>query len=446
VQPGDRFCGNCGERLSPGAGGPAAAAGPGGPAAGGGPASFGPGGPGAFGPGGPGGGGPVGTPAGGPRPSNTIDSILSELGGPPAGGPPGPPVGPGGSPAFEATVEISALGGPPPGAGGGAGGGFAPPRPPETLPGRVQADVPPVPPGPPEGTPTVRADVRAGAVCPFHGVMADPAWTRCPHCLKEGREGRLSTPSGGILRTGAEEEPGAPFAGAPAGRPGAPAGYPPPAPGAGGPPPGYPPPGYPPPGFPPPGGPERAGGFAAPAAPERPEPFAVPVGRAPEEPVPAPAPPVREPPAPAVAGPPPAPPRPPEDRPAPAPPRPTAPGAGGDRPISSVGRTVVVRRHPRVLAYLIEKEGEQMGRPIQLEEEITDIGRDPRNHVVITDQLVSAFHARVERAPDGSFIIVDRGSTNGTRVNGELLTEPRPIDENDEIMLGKTTLVLKLVR
>ncbi|MER3421289.1 MAG: hypothetical protein C4290_12560, partial [Chloroflexota bacterium] len=33
-----------------------------------------------------------------------------------------------------------------------------------------------------------------------------------------------------------------------------------------------------------------------------------------------------------------------------------------DRPVSSVGGTVVIRRRPRMLAYLIEKEGEQVGR------------------------------------------------------------------------------------
>jgi hypothetical protein len=27
-------------------------------------------------------------------------------------------------------------------------------------------------------------------VCPIHGPL-DPTWTRCPYCLKEGREGRL---------------------------------------------------------------------------------------------------------------------------------------------------------------------------------------------------------------------------------------------------------------
>lgn len=121
------------------------------------------------------------------------------------------------------------------------------------------------------------------------------------------------------------------------------------------------------------------------------------------------------------------------------------PAPSGDRPVSSVGGTVVIRRRPRMLAYLIEKEGEQVGRVFQVEHDVTDIGRDPRNHVVISDVHVSGFHARLERLPSGEFTVLDRGSSNGSRLNGEPITEPRPMRENDELTIGKTTLVLKIV-
>jgi len=111
-----------------------------------------------------------------------------------------------------------------------------------------------------------------------------------------------------------------------------------------------------------------------------------------------------------------------------------------------VGATFVIRRRTRVLAYLIEKEGEAVGRVSQLEDSVTDAGRDPRNHIVLGDVLVSGFHLRVEREPDGSFMAEDRGSTNGTLLNGLPLSEPRPLMENDEIRVGNTTLVLKLVQ
>ena len=141
---------------------------------------------------------------------------------------------------------------------------------------------------------------------------------------------------------------------------------------------------------------------------------------------------------------------PPAPAPAVAPPTPSAqppPSArdAGDLPRSSVGATFVIRRRPRVLAYLIEREGEAVGRVYQLDEDVTDIGRDPRNHIVLSDVLISGFHARIERGPDGGFMVQDRNSTNGTFLNDEPLAELRPLQENDALRLGNTTLVLKVV-
>lgn len=124
---------------------------------------------------------------------------------------------------------------------------------------------------------------------------------------------------------------------------------------------------------------------------------------------------------------------------------PAGPPADGGMPRSSVGATFVVRRRPRVLAYLIEREGEAVGRVHQLDDDVTDIGRDPRNHLVLGDVLVSGFHARIERGPDGGFVALDQGSTNGTFVNDEPLKDPRPLRENDQVRVGNTTLVLKVV-
>jgi pSer/pThr/pTyr-binding forkhead associated (FHA) protein len=110
-----------------------------------------------------------------------------------------------------------------------------------------------------------------------------------------------------------------------------------------------------------------------------------------------------------------------------------------------VGGTVAIRRRPRVLAYLIEREGEAVGRVHQLDDDFTDIGRDPRNHIVLTDVKISGFHARVERGPDGGFVLQDRNSTNGTWHNSEPVSGPRRLEENDEVRMGSTVLVLKVV-
>jgi hypothetical protein len=340
------------------------------------------------------------------------------------------------------------------GQGAGQPGGYAQPGAGGYAAGRNDA-LPPAAPAP------VRQEPRAGAAyCPIHGEM-DPTWTRCPQCLKEGRDGRLLTPSAGLPRRDAAEaearlaqplediaRPQPPSAGFPAAQSApAPAGSDPMAQAPVGPPPQ-------------PMEQSPVGSPAQPAAEPRQPAAQSPYVLEPASPA-AQSPYVIEPAAPPAAQQPaympqPEMPAPPREQAAPPPaahvarepeaPPPPQPITAGDQPASSVGRTVVIRRVPRVLAYLIEKEGEQIGRPFQLESDVSDIGRDPRNHLVVSDRLVSAFHARVERAPDGGFIVRDRGSTNGTRVNGQTLTEPHPIGEDDEVSVGNTTLVLKVVK
>jgi hypothetical protein len=56
------------------------------------------------------------------------------------------------------------------------------------------------------------------------------------------------------------------------------------------------------------------------------------------------------------------------------------------------------------------------------------------------DPAVSHAHASLIRQPDGSFSLLDAGSTNGTRVNDEedpvALDVPRPLVSGDRIYLG----------
>ena len=68
------------------------------------------------------------------------------------------------------------------------------------------------------------------------------------------------------------------------------------------------------------------------------------------------------------------------------------------------------------------------------------IGRSPEAGVVIRDLSVSRQHAEVvlER---GEARIVDLGSHNGVRLNGEQVTGARPLQSGDVVMLGDVTLV-----
>jgi pSer/pThr/pTyr-binding forkhead associated (FHA) protein len=73
----------------------------------------------------------------------------------------------------------------------------------------------------------------------------------------------------------------------------------------------------------------------------------------------------------------------------------------------------------------------------------TQLGKNPRNDLVIADSSVSTTHA-VIRNDNGTYSVSDLGSRNGTYVNGERITEPRQLQHGDVIGLGLTKLTFRL--
>lgn len=71
----------------------------------------------------------------------------------------------------------------------------------------------------------------------------------------------------------------------------------------------------------------------------------------------------------------------------------------------------------------------------QLTQDDITIGRSNTCTVVIADTNVSRVHAQL-RLVDGTWIIEDRGSTNGTRVNTETIASPVPLLGGEEIAFG----------
>jgi hypothetical protein len=78
------------------------------------------------------------------------------------------------------------------------------------------------------------------------------------------------------------------------------------------------------------------------------------------------------------------------------------------------------------------------GRRIPIGEDPVSIGRLPECDVVLSDPNVSRRHAEVRRRGN-DFVVIDLGSTNGTRVNGAGVRERRLAD-GDEILLGSTRM------
>lgn len=63
------------------------------------------------------------------------------------------------------------------------------------------------------------------------------------------------------------------------------------------------------------------------------------------------------------------------------------------------------------------------------------IGRDPARAIHLDDPSVSSRHARITIV-DGHPFITDLGSTNGTRVNGNLIDAAHPLAAGDLITIG----------
>lgn len=93
-----------------------------------------------------------------------------------------------------------------------------------------------------------------------------------------------------------------------------------------------------------------------------------------------------------------------------------------------------------LLGWLVVKDGPRRGQIHELRDGMT-VGRD-NAALLIRDPKMSRPHAKVT-IEDGQFTLWDFGSENGTFVNGEKIRSATPLQENDEIKMGDTFLVLK---
>ena len=86
---------------------------------------------------------------------------------------------------------------------------------------------------------------------------------------------------------------------------------------------------------------------------------------------------------------------------------------------------------------MIVRTGPNPGTVFELTKEVSLIGRDVTNDVVVGDAEISRQHSRITRTP-GGYVLEDLGSTNGTFVNGERLVAPRVMNPGDLVALGET--------
>jgi pSer/pThr/pTyr-binding forkhead associated (FHA) protein len=93
------------------------------------------------------------------------------------------------------------------------------------------------------------------------------------------------------------------------------------------------------------------------------------------------------------------------------------------------------------VGYLVYAKGDRKGEKVELGAQRTTIGRKPTNTVVIDDPVSSSYHCEIVRGLNG-YTIRDLGSTNGTLVNSEMVTEA-PLSHGARIRIGNTRFVFQ---
>lgn len=91
---------------------------------------------------------------------------------------------------------------------------------------------------------------------------------------------------------------------------------------------------------------------------------------------------------------------------------------------------------------LIGVEGIVEGRAVTVAPGGLDVGRSPANQIVLEDDDVSRFHARI-LFDNGSLWVRDAGSRNGVFVNGKRVSDHKALKVGDRVRFGSCTFEVR---
>jgi pSer/pThr/pTyr-binding forkhead associated (FHA) protein len=87
-------------------------------------------------------------------------------------------------------------------------------------------------------------------------------------------------------------------------------------------------------------------------------------------------------------------------------------------------------------------QGDQLIRRDTIAQDIVKVGKDPRSHLRVDDELASRMHAVIEVASPQDITLIDLGNEPGTMVNGQRVNKCK-IRPGDQIQIGSTLIQLE---
>jgi hypothetical protein len=101
----------------------------------------------------------------------------------------------------------------------------------------------------------------------------------------------------------------------------------------------------------------------------------------------------------------------------------------------------VVVRTPMATLEVIN-EGPMKGTKFEIHTPLTNVGRGPHNDVALQDESVSDSHAKILKR-DGSWWLVDQGSTNGSYIGGRRVQGEQQIVGAPDVRFGSIKMMFK---
>src|ERR1044071_9799609 len=87
-------------------------------------------------------------------------------------------------------------------------------------------------------------------------------------------------------------------------------------------------------------------------------------------------------------------------------------------------------------------QGDSFERRETVTQDIVKVGKDPKSHLRVDDELASRMHAVIEVAGPEDITLIDLGNEPGTMVNGARVNKCK-LHVGDQIQVGDTKVILE---